>query len=86
MFKLLFKPMSPLVGWFILMELIMAACIVGSWIEYFRHGVRPWEHGEFGPSVTALFIVSNGLLFRHRRWAIAGLVASWLMLALSTTI
>jgi hypothetical protein len=82
----LFKPMSPLMGWFILMELITAACIVGYWIEYFSHGIRPWEHGELGPIATGLFVVSNGLLFRHRRWAVAGLVACWLLLALMTTV
>ena len=82
----LFKPMSPLVGWFILMELITAACIVGYWIEYFRHGLSPWEHGEFGPIVTGVFIITNWLLVRHRRWAVAGLVICWLMLALSMTI
>ena len=86
MLKHFFKPMSPLVGWFIMMELITTAWIIGNWIEYFRQGLRPWEHGQFVPIITGLFIVSNGLLFRHRRWAVAGLVICWLLLALSTTI
>ena len=82
----LFKPMSPLIGWFILMELITVACLIGYWIDFFRHGIRPWEHGELGPIVTGLFIVSNALLFRHRRWAVVGLVVCWLLLALMTTV
>ncbi|MFZ0826289.1 MAG: hypothetical protein WAO02_02595 [Verrucomicrobiia bacterium] len=79
----LFKPVSPLIGWFILMELVTTLYLIGYWTEYFRHGLRPWEHGELGPLVTGLFIVSNGLLFRHRRWAVAGFVLCWLVLALA---
>jgi hypothetical protein len=79
----LFKPVSPLIGWFILMELITVVYINGYWFEFFRHGIRPWEHGEFGPIVTGLFIISNGLLFRHRRWAVVGFIVCWLLLALA---
>jgi hypothetical protein len=86
MFNRLFKPMSPLMGWFILMELITAACLIGYWVEIFRHGLRPWDHAEIGAMATGLFIVSNWLLFRHRRWAVAGLVICWLLLALMPTI
>ncbi len=82
----LFKPMSPLVGWFLLMEFLTAACIIGYWVEVFQHGIRPWTHAEVGLIVTGLFIVSNWLLFRHRRWALAGLAVCWLLLALMTTI
>ena len=86
MFKLLFKPMSPLMGWFILMELITALYIIGYWVEILSHGPRPWDHAEIGLIATGLFIVSNGLLFRHRRWAVAGLIVCWLLLALIPTL
>jgi len=82
----LFKPISPLVGWFILMELLTAACIIGYWVEIFQPGTRPWDRPEVGLIATGLFIVSNRLLFRHRRWALAGLAVCWLLLALMTAI
>ena len=82
MFDRLFKPMSPLMGWFILMELITAACLIGYWVEFFSRGPRPWAHAEIAAMATGLYIVSNWLLFRHRRWAVAGLIICWLLLAL----
>jgi hypothetical protein len=79
----LFKPMSALMGWFFLMELATAIFIVAYWVEFFRHGPEPWENGAWGPSVTVLFIVSNALWFRHRRWAVAGFIACWLTMAMA---
>jgi len=65
------------------MELITVIYIIGYGVEFFHHGIRSWEHGEFGPIVTGLFIISNGLLFRHRRWAVVGFIVCWLLLALA---
>ncbi len=86
MFDRLFKPMSPLMGWFILMELITVACLGGYWVEILCHGIKPWDHPGIGLLATGLFIVSNWLLFRHRRWAAAGLAICWLLLALMMTV
>ncbi|HTY86885.1 MAG TPA: hypothetical protein VMB80_05415 [Candidatus Acidoferrum sp.] len=82
----LFKPMSPLIGWFILLELLTLTCLIGYWVEFFRLGPRPWDHVEVGIIMTGGFIISNVLLLRHHRWAIAGLIICWLLLAMSTTI
>ncbi|HUA68524.1 MAG TPA: hypothetical protein VMA13_08245 [Candidatus Saccharimonadales bacterium] len=80
----LFQPRSPLIGWFILMELLTAGCIIGFWVEFFCGGMSPWDREKSGPMVivTMLFVISNALLFRHRRWAILSFVVCWLSLAL----
>jgi len=75
--------MSPLIGLFVLMELITAGYIVDFWIQWFRHGIPRWQHGEFGAAVTALFLISNFLLCRRSRWAAFGFVLCWLALALA---
>jgi len=83
MFDFLFKPRSPLVAWFILMELLTAVCIIGFWVEFFCGDLSLWERGRSGSMVivTALYVVSNVLLFRHRRWAIPGFIICWFFLA-----
>lgn len=78
----LFRQTSPLVGWFILMEVLTAACLGAYWFEILRYGIRPWSHVGVGAVVTILFIVSNVLLFRHRGWAAVGFAVCWLLLAL----
>jgi hypothetical protein len=85
MFHFLFQPRSPLLGWFILMELLTAACIIGFWVEFFCGDLPRWDHGKSAPMVmvTVLFVVSNALLFRHRGWAVLGFVICWLFLALA---
>jgi len=82
MLNLLFKSTSPLMGWFILMEILGAACLGAYWFAVWRHGMRPWNHVGLGTVVTTLFIISNCLLARHRRWALAGLVVCWLLMTL----
>ena len=82
----LFQRRSPLVGWFILMELLTAAWIGGYWYDILRYGVRPWDHPELGGLATGLFIVSNALLLGHRRWAVVGFAACWVLIAAMLTI
>jgi hypothetical protein len=79
----LFRPVSPMLGWFCLMEIISAVAIVGYWVEVVK-GSPPWQLGRVGGGivVTVLFVGSNLLLFSHRRLAVAGLIASWLLMAL----
>ena len=83
MFDFLFKSRSPLLAWFILMELLTAACIIGFWVEFFCGDLSRWERGRYGSMaiVTALFVASNALLFRHRKWAIPGFIICWFFLA-----
>lgn len=85
MLDFLFQPRSPLLGWFILMELLTAACIIGFWVEFFGGDMSPWDRGRSGVMVmaTVLFVGSNVLLLRHRGWAILGFVICWLSLALA---
>ena len=68
-------------GWFILMEIISAACIGAYWFDTVRHDIRPWDHVGLGAIITVPYIVSNLLLVRQRRWAVAGLIVCWLLLA-----
>lgn len=65
------------------MEVATVVYIIGFRVEFFRHGIQPWEHASLGPVVTVLFIISNVLLFRRRRWAILGFVVCWLIMALA---
>ena len=85
MFDSLFQRRSSLVGWFILMELFTAACIIGFWVEFFLGGMPFWDRVKSGPMllVTVLFVISNALLFRRRRWAILSFVICWLLMALA---
>jgi hypothetical protein len=78
----LFKSTSPLMGWFIVMELITAACLGAYWFGIWQHGSRPWDHVGLGVIVAVLFVASNGLLFRHRRWAVVGFIVCGLLLVL----
>lgn len=81
----LFQRRSPLVGWFILMELLTGACLIGFWVEYVCGDLSRWDREKSGSMmlVTALFLVSNALLFRHRGWAILGFVICWLFMAVA---
>ena len=78
----LFQHRSPLIGWFILVEILTATWIGGYWYALLRQGVRPWDNPELGALVTGLFIVSNVLLFRHRRWAVVCFIVCWSLLGL----
>ncbi|HKW30598.1 MAG TPA: hypothetical protein VJT54_14780 [Verrucomicrobiae bacterium] len=80
MSNFLFQPRSPLIGWFILMEIMTTAFIGGYWYDLLRHGIKPWDHPGLGASVTALFVISNVLLVRHRRWAAVGFTSCWLLM------
>lgn len=84
-FDILFQKQSPLVGWFILMELLTAACLTGFWVKFLANNLAPWEHGKSGPMAVAtiLFVVANALLVRYRRWAMPGLILSWVFVALA---
>jgi hypothetical protein len=78
----LFKPVSPLLGWFLLLELLAGLCLCAYWIGLLRHGTRPWEPGPAaGSLLTAWFVASNLLLLRHRRLGVFGLVLCWLVMA-----
>ena len=80
MAKTLFKTMSPLMGWFVLLEILSAACLVTYWVEAWLKGVRPWSQVWLGMFVTLLFLVSNYVLMRHRWWGVVGLLTSWILL------
>lgn len=77
------KNISPLIGLFVLLEAITTGYIAVYWYEFFHHEARPWEHREFGAIVTVLFILSNALLPKARRWGVIGLVICWIFLALA---
>ena len=81
----LFRHRSPLVGWFILMELLTVACVLGYWVEFFCGNMPAWDREKSGLMimVTLLFLISNALLFRHRRWAIFTSVICWLFMAVA---
>jgi uncharacterized membrane protein YccC len=69
----LWRQRSPLVGWFCLMEVVSAGCIVGLWVEWLKP--PPWypQWKPYGTILTTfLFVMANILLFRRRR-APAGL-------------
>lgn len=83
MFKNLFKPASPLLGWFMLMATVTGLGIAGYWIELFRHGAKPWEPGPgAGVLFTGLFFAANLLWFRHCWLAAICFAACWLMMIL----
>jgi hypothetical protein len=84
MFKNLFKPASPLLGWFILMEAATGLCIVGYWIEFFLHGAKPWQPGPgAGVLFTGLYAAANILMFRNRWLAAICFATSWLIMILT---
>jgi hypothetical protein len=80
-----FQHWSPLIGWFVLMELLTAACVIGFGVEFFCGGMPPWDREKSGPMVivTVLFVISNILLFRHHRWATLGFVICWFFMVLA---
>jgi len=80
MSDLLFQHRSPLAGWFILIKPVTAAWSGGFWYGLLHNGVKPWNRPNLGAVATVLFIISNVLLVRHRRWAAAGLSAGWLLM------
>ncbi len=77
------KTISPLIGLFLLFEVITAGYIAVFWYQFFHQEARPWEHREFGAIITVLFIASNALLPRFRRWGVVGLIVCGGFLALA---
>jgi hypothetical protein len=83
LFGFLFQRRSPLLGWFLFMELITTLGIIGYWIELFTNPARFHGDGwQGGACLTIVFVVSNVLLIHHRRLGIIGLILCLLLLPL----
>jgi len=74
------RPTSPLLAWFFLMEVLMAAGVVAYWVQVYQ-GHSPWLHAGF-PQIagTMLFVVANVLLIRHRALGGVLLALSWMLI------
>ena len=78
----LFKSVSPMWGWFCLLQLIAGLSIVAFWIEWFTHpSVLLAERSLCAAAATGVFIFSNCVIFRSRKLGIMGSLAAWLMIA-----
>lgn len=76
----LFKPISPLYVWFWFVQLLVALCIVGYWIQVLGH--HPfWLMDRIPVAVitTVLFVIANFLYFRRRVFGVIGSVVCWLL-------